>query len=133
MKYSRRIFVSICWVLLGAVLVGCSLAGLIEEFWNGMGTAFLVVGGLQIVKHIRYRTNETYREKVDTENQDERNRFIAGKAWAWAGYLFVLIAAAASIVFKLMGREELMLLASSGVSLMVLLYWLSYMILRKKY
>ena len=72
MKYSRRIFVSICWVLLGAVLVGCSLAGLIEEFWNGMGTAFLVVGGLQIVKHIRYRTNETYREKVDTENQEHR-------------------------------------------------------------
>ena len=86
-----------------------------------------------MIQMIRYQKNETYKEAVDTAMSDERNRFIANKAWAWAGYLFVLIAAAASIVFKLMGREELMLLASSGVSLMVLLYWLSYMVLRKKY
>lgn len=133
MKYSRRIFVSVFWVLLGAVLMGCSLAGLIEEFWNSMGTAFLVVGSLQVVRQIRYRKDKAYREKVDTENRDERNRFLSNKAWAWAGSIFVMTAAAATIVFKLAGREELMMLASGSVCLMIGLYWLSYMVLRRKY
>ena len=133
MKYNRRILVSIFWILLGAALIGCYFAGLVDEFWNGIGTALVVVGGLQAAKYIRYQTNKTYREKLDTESKDERNRFIANKAWAWAGYMFVMIAAVGVIIFKLMGREELMMLASGGVCLMIVLYWGSYMILRKKY
>ena len=93
----------------------------------------LAVGALQVIRQIRYRTNEEYREKFDTESKDERNRFIANKAWAWAGYWFVLIAAVGSIVFKLLGREDLMMLCSGGVCLMILLYWGSYMVLKKKY
>ena len=133
MNYGKRIFVSVFWVLLGAVLAGCSLAGAIEEFWGSMGFALIVTGLLQLVRQVRYRTNAAYREKVDTENQDERNRFLANKAWAWAGYLFVLIAATATIVLKLMGREDLMLMASGSVCLIIMLYWGSYMYLRRKY
>lgn len=133
MKYGKKIFLSIFWVLLGAVLVGCELAGIVDEFWSGMGAAFVVVGGLQIFRQIKYRTDADYKEQVDVAMQDERNRFIRGKAWAWAGYLFVLIAALTSIVLQIVGMEEQAVMASFGVCLLVLLYWGSYMVLRKKY
>ena len=133
MNYGKRIFISMFWVLLGAALVGCNLAGAVDEFWSSMGFALIVTGLLQLVRHARYRTDPAYREKVDTENHDERNRFIANKAWAWAGYFFVLIAAAATVVLKLLGRDDLMLMASGSVCLIVLLYWGSYMYLRRKY
>ena len=64
---------------------------------------------------------------------DERNKFIRLKAWSWAGYLFVMIAAVGSIVFKLVGREDLMMFCSGAVCLVVVLYWVSYIVLKNKY
>lgn len=133
MKYEKRLYLSVFWILLGAVLIGCRAAGLIEEYWGSMGFALAVVGVLQVVRQIRYRTNAEYREKFDTETKDERNRFISNKAWAWAGWWFVMIAAVATIVLKLLGREDLMMMASGSVCVMVLLYWGCYWYLRKKY
>ena len=126
-------FVSLLWVLLGVVLTVCAAAGVLDSYWYSFGMALLVVGGLQLWRQRRYRKNEAYREKVDTETGDERNRFIANKAWAWAGYGFVMIAAVASIAFKIAGREDLMMFCSLSVCLIVLLYWGSYMILKRKY
>lgn len=133
MGKNYRFFLSFFWILLGVVLCICNGLGWIEDYWFSMGFAFIAVGILQVIRHIRYRTNEEYREKFDTESKDERNRFISNKAWAWAGYLFVMVAAIGSIIFKLLDREDLMMLASGSVCLMTLLYWGSYMVLRKKY
>ena len=55
------------------------------------------------------------------------------KAWSWSGYLFVIVAAVGTIVFKLMGKDDLMMLCSGGLCLVILIYYVSYMILRKKY
>ena len=132
-NYGKRIVLSIFWIVLGTVLCACHFAGRIEEYWGSMGFALIIVGILQVIRQIRYRTNKDYQEKFDTNANDERNKFIANKAWAWAGYLFVMVAAVGSIVFKLMGREDLMMLASGSVCLIILLYWGSWMVLRKKY
>ena len=133
MGKNYRFFLSFFWIVLGAVLFVCHASGLIEEYWSSMGFAFIVVGILQVIRYIRYRTNEEYREKFDTESKDERNRFIANKAWAWAGYLFVLTGGVGAIVFKLMGREDLMMMASGCVCLMICFYWVSFLLLRRKY
>lgn len=129
----KQFFMGVFWLVLGLILVLCGNAEIIDDFWSSMGFAFFAVGVLRIIRHIRYCTNEEYREKYDTDVKDERNKFISNKAWAWAGYWFVLIAAVGTITFKLLGREDLMMLASGSVCLMILLYWVSYMILKKKY
>ena len=133
MKYGRRIIVSILWIVLGVVLLGCAVAGLVDAFWSGMGGALLAVGVLQLVRYTRYQTNADYRDKVDTERKDERNRFLSSRAWAWAGYLYVIIAAVATIALKLAGQEALMMMASGSLCVLLMLYWFSYLILRKKY
>ena len=129
----RRMVISVFWIVLGTVLIGLQLAGQVESFWSGMGAGLMVVGILNLLRQLRYRTDGDYRDKVDVEAKDERNRYLANKAWAWAGYLFVLTAAVGTIAFKLAGKEELMMLASGGVCLMLVFYWGSYMILRRKY
>lgn len=133
MRSNKRLIASIVEIALGAVLLVCNLADLLDEFWSGMGVALIVVGGLFLMRQIRYKTNETYRESVDVEVNDERNKYLSMKAWSWAGYLFVLIAAVGAIVFKILGRDELVYAASGSVCLIVVLYWLSSMVLRKKY
>ena len=133
MGKNYRFFLSFFWIALGATLAVCGGTGRLDEFWSGMGFALVLVGLLQVLRNIRYRTNREYREKFDTESNDERNRFISNKAWAWAGYLFVMVAAVGTIVFKLTGREDLMMMASAGVCLMICFYWISYLVLNRKY
>ena len=130
---SRRMILSIFWIVLGTALFGSSMAGLIGDYWSGMGGGFIGVGIAQLVRNIRYLCNDSYREKVDTANADERNRYLSMKAWSWAGYLFVMAAAVATVVFQLLGRQELSMAAAFGVALIVLFYWVSYLLLQKKY
>ena len=133
MKNIKHLIASIVEIAVGAALLICRFAGLVDDFWSGMGTALIVVGALFLLRHIKYRTNETYRESVDVEVNDERNKYISMKAWSWAGYLFVLIAAVGVIVLKVIGQDQLVFFASGSVCLIVVLYWLAYTVLRRKY
>lgn len=133
MKNNWKIVISIFWIIHGAVLFGCQFAGLGDEYWSGMGGAFIGVGVLQLIRQIRYKTDVAYRERVHVENSDERNRFLVNKAWAWAGYWYVMIAAGVSIIAKLLGYDQLSIMAGISICLIIVLYWLSYLFLRKKY
>ena len=130
---NRRWIVSVIWIVLGVVLTVCGMLDMVDEYWSGMGGALIAVGALQLFRYIKYATNDTYRETVNVEKTDERNRYIAMKAWAWAGYSFVMIAAVASIALRIGGRDELSVMAGYGVCLIIVLYWLSWLWLRKKY
>ena len=133
MGKNGRFLLSFFWLLLGIVLCVCNSLGWLEDFWFSMGFTLIILSILQVIRQIRYRTNEEYREKFDTESKDERNRFLANKAWAWAGYLFVLTGGVGTLVFKLLGREDLMRMVSGSVCLMICFYWISFLVLRKKY
>ena len=133
MKNDRRMIASICCVVLGAVLLALGILEVVDEFWSGMGGALIVVGILQVVRFFRYRNNEEYRQKAEIANKDERNHFIRNKAWAWSGYLFVLISAVATIALKIAGQDMLSFAASMALCLLLVLYWVSFLVLSKKY
>ena len=104
-----------------------------DEFWSGMGSALLVIGIIRLLRFYRLKKNDAYREKMETAVTDERNQFIRAKAWSWAGYLFIMVSAVATIIFRILGQDLLCQVASGAVCLMLVLYWVSYFILRKKY
>lgn len=133
MKYSKKIWLSGFWCVLGAILIGLSFAGVVDEFWNGMGSGLFIIGLIQVIKQLRYRSDEEYREQVDIALDDERNKYISSRAWAWAGYLYVLIAAVVVVVARILGYDETSMMAAWSVCLLVAFYWVSYMVLRRKY
>jgi len=133
MKNDRRIVACIIYIFLGAALLTLGVLEILDSFWSGMGGALIAMGIIRMIQILRYSKDESYREKWDVETQDERNHFIRNKAWAWAGYLFVLIAAICTIVFKLLGQELLSMAASFAVCILVLLYWICFLVLKKKY
>lgn len=130
---NKRLIASIVEILLGAALTVCGILGIIDSYWSGMGGGLMGVGIVFLARSIRYKRDPEYKEEYDVEISDERNKFIRLKAWSWAGYLFVMLAAAASIGFKLLGREDLMMFCSISVCIIVVLYWLSYVVLKNKY
>ena len=133
MRQEKKIIISIIWIVLGITLLSLGIAEVVDSYWSGMGSALTVIGLLQLIRFFRFRKDAEYREAVETETKDERNAFLRNKAWAWAGYLFVLFSAVASIVLKIVGHDILSMGASWAVCLIILFYWGAYMILRKKY
>lgn len=133
MKYKRRIIAYIIYIVLGVALFALGVMEIVDSFWSGMGGMLIAMGVIRMIQYLRLSKDDTYREKFELEVKDERNRFIRNKAWAWSGYLFVLISAVSCLIFKLAGQDLLSSAAASAVCLIVVLYWGSYMILRKKY
>ena len=132
MTNKRMIYYTVM-LLVGLVLMSLAFFGKVDEFWNGMGSALAILGAVRLLRGYRLKKNEAYREKVEIAVSDERNQFIRSKAWAWAGYLFIILTGISVIVFKLVGQDLLSQAASWGVCLMLVLYWGAYKVLQKKY
>ena len=123
----------IALIIAGLALIGLGFVEIVDEFWSGMGSALLVIGIIRLLRFYRLKKNEAYRDKMETAVTDERNQFIRMKAWSWAGYLFIMVSAIATIIFRVLGQDLLCQVASGAVCLMLVLYWVSYFVLKKKY
>ena len=132
MKNKDVIFGAI-WLLLGITLTILCCMETLDEFWSGIGSALMVVGIVRLLRSYRLNKSETYREKRKVAETDERFHFIRNKAWAWAGYLFIIICALSAIVFRLLGQDLLCIATGGAVCLMLILFWGCFFILKKKY
>lgn len=128
-----RAILAALYFIIGASIGIYSEFAAIDSFWSGMGAALVVVGTLQMIRIIRYNTSPKYKENTDTALSDERNHFIRAKAWSWVGYTYIIIAAVATIVLKLLDQELLMFFCSGSVCVLLVLYWIFYFILTRKY
>ena len=133
MRGERKPWVQAAEIALGAVLIAGSERFGWRSEWLGMGAALVAVGLLNLLRSLRYVKDADYRERYDTETKDERNVYIRQMAWVWAGTAFILVAGVLSIVFLILKNELMTTVVSSGMCLLLVLYWASYLILRKKY
>ena len=131
---NKKLLLSIFWMILGAVLLGLSIAEVLDSsMYAGMGGALIAVGALQVARNLKYRKDPEYREKVDTEVSDERNSFLRMKSWSWTGYVVVLVEGFGSVAAMVLGKRELQLTLAYSVWLILVVYWISFFIISKKY
>ena len=121
------------WLLLGLVLTLLCCLKPLDEFWSGMGSVLMIIGIARLLRSYRLSKSETYREKREVAETDERFHFIRNKAWAWSGYLFIIICSLGTIIFKLLGKDLLCAVLSCAVCLMLVLFWGCFFVLKKKY
>ncbi len=134
MKRKVRIVMSIVWIVLGLVFLTLSIAGILDSsLFSGIGGGLLAVGALQIIRQVRYSKNAAYREKVDVERNDERNKFISMKSWSLTGIIVVLVNAVGSFIAMMLGHREIQQVMLYSICLIVGVYWITYMILSRKY
>ena len=132
MKKKDIIFGAV-WFLLGLILTVLCCVKNLNNYWSGMGSALLVIGVLRLLRGYRLSNSDTYREQREVAQTDERFHFIRNKAWAWAGYLFIIICALSTIIFKLLGKDLICTIIGGIVCLMLVLFWVCFFILKKKY
>lgn len=131
---NKRIILSIFWVALGITLVILSVIGVIDSsVYAGMGGALAAIGIMQVMRHIRYRRDEKYREQIDIAVCDERNRFLRLQSWGWTGYIVVLVESCGIVIAMITGQHLVEQILVCSVCLMLVVYWLSYLVLSRKY
>lgn len=130
---NKKLALSIFWVVLGLTLFILSVAEVLDDsVYAGMGAALTVIGALQIWRNLKYRRDPEYREKIDIEAGDERNKSIRMQSWAWTGYLFILVAAVASVVAYFLGQAVVQQTLCYSICFMLVVYWLANVILNKR-
>ena len=124
---NKKLALSIFWVVLGLTLFILSVAEVLDDsVYAGMGAA------LAVMRNLKYRRDPEYREKIDIEAGDERNKTIRMQSWAWTGYLFILVAAIASVVAYFMGQLVVQQTLCYSICFMLVVYWLANVILNKR-
>lgn len=131
---NKRLALNIAWVALGLALFVLSVAEVLDSsIYSGFGGMLMAIGGINLVRIARYRSDDTYREKVDTQVVDERNEFLRMKAWSVAGPIIVVAGAIGSVVAMVLGMRSLQLDLSFAVCFVLMAYWVTYLVVSRKY
>lgn len=130
----KRLYWAVSYLALGIILnITAFVTASENEFLSVFGSALLVMGIVRIVRHVRLVRSDAAVKKQEIAETDERNIMLAEKARSWAYSLTITIAGAAVIVLSLLGYQEQVLPLAWLVCGMTLLYWICWIIIRKKY
>jgi len=133
-KMKQRLYVALSYILLGIVLLAAAFAGRSDNyFFSAFGFALMVMGILRLLRYRKITASEQTLRKQELAESDERMRMIAERARSWAFSLSVTIAGIIVIVLSLLGKHDAALPFSWFVCAMVVLYWVCWCIIKRKY
>ena len=133
-KMKQRLYVALSYILLGIVLLAAAFAGRSDNyFFSAFGFALMVMGILRLLRYRKITASEQTMRKQELAESDERMRMMAERARSWAFSLSVTIAGIIVIVLSLLGKHDAALPFSWFVCAMVVLYWVCWCIIKRKY
>lgn len=133
-KMQQRFTIAVVYILLGLALVCTDLVNASDNyFYFSFGLALLLMGVLRLFRYRKITKSDQTMRKQELAEQDERTRMMAERARSWA-FSFSLTAAGIWVIIQnLLGHHEEALPYGWYVCAMVVLYWICFTIIRKKY
>ena len=131
---NKNLVLRIILVVLGLTLIALSVTEVLASpVYAGLGGMLAAVGILQVIHILRYRKDREYRAYADTEENDERNRFLKMKSWSLAGNIAFLLEGIGVVVAAILGQRTVQLVLTCSAGLLLVLYLISLVLLNKKY
>lgn len=131
-KLKLRLYLAIGYIVLGVILIILfNLKGAENSYLSSMGLALIVVGIVRIRNHIIITKNEESIRKQKIAETDERNIAIANKAKSLSFMIYIFMACIAVIVLEILNKTQWVSVISGMVCLLLVIYWVTYLIVRK--
>ncbi|MBE6573711.1 MAG: hypothetical protein E7652_04885 [Ruminococcaceae bacterium] len=132
-KLRTRLYNGILYILLGAVMIaGAFIIKTENDFVSSFGFALIVVGIVRIRNYIIITRSEERIRKQEIAETDERNIAIIHKARSITFSIYILLLCVAVIVLSFLKMHQIAMWLSFSVFLLILIYWISYFIIRKR-
>lgn len=98
-----------------------------------ISAGLIAYGIASLIRDIRYCADPQQAKRTDIRNRDERNIFIAEKARSMSFVITILGLCLSGIILQLLGREAYGQLCLFIVCGACILYFVIYLLLRRKY
>ncbi len=118
--------------VLGLVLLAAALRFNLDSIYSGMGGALIGVSAVRIAMCVYAAKNPDYMKRQQIENTDERNIYLAHRARSIAYSFGILICSAACIAALVLNMRAYGILLGYVVCLFLLLYMVTYFVLKRK-
>lgn len=133
-KLKIRLYLAIGYVVLGiGMILAFNIIGAENEFLSFWGLALVVIGITRMRNYFLITKNEETIKKQEIAESDERNITISEKAKSISFIVYIIATGLAVIVLQLMNNTALAATLSYTVCFLILIYWISYLIIRRKY
>lgn len=133
-KLKFRLLAACLYVIIGAVLIVVSAAGLSRnEQIMAFGIVFVIVGFVRCVRYFQVTKNEETIHAVEVAENDERNVMIMVKARSLTFSLFIMLAGIVMIVLYLLEQSFAAQIIAYTICAFSLLYYICYQIISRKY
>ena len=133
-KMKQRLWIAISYIALGLILVMADAVNHFENyFFSSFGFALVIMGILRIIRHRKTMRDDKSLRKQELAESDERIRMIAERARSWVFSLSVTGAGILVIALSILGHHDAALPFAWYVCGMVILYWICFFVIRKKY
>ena len=130
----NSVYFYIVYTIIGILLWTLStITHTIDTFWSGFGAGLVILSVFRFLQFYRYKTNTVYAQKINLQNKDERNRFLADKARSFAYFYGILACALFCILFQIIGYKEASFTLGYVICLFLILYYVGYHWLKRKY
>lgn len=133
-KLKKRLYFAIEYIVIGAALILLQFTGRVSsEMSSCFGAAFAVCGVVRVVQYVRLLNDKNRMEQREIAEKDERNVMLWEKARSLAFGIYVLLAGWATIVSYAIHLEFVGQIIAYALCALVVIYWLCYMIIKRKY
>ena len=133
-KLKLRLNTGIVYCVIGAILIVADIFLNFENYFiSNYSITLLLLGILRIVQNKRITKSEKAMHKCEVAETDERNKMIAERAKSWAFSCSIFLAGIIVIVLSVLGYHDQAQPFGWFVCAMITLYWIFWLIARKKY
>ena len=133
-KLQARLYIAVSYIVIGLLLIAADALNHFEnQFFFSFGITLIVMGILRLIRHRKITRDDASIHRQEVAETDERTLMMIEKARSWTFSYSVLIAGIAVIVLSLMGYHDQAQPFAWYVCGQIGLFWVCWLIIRKKY
>ena len=133
-KLKLRLITAIIYAVVGVlIIIGVVIAKPDNAFISSFGVALAVMGIARLRNYFLITRNEETLRKQEITETDERNLSIVNKARSAAFYIYFMLSGVTVIVLSFLGLHEAAKWIACSVMLLAVIYWICYLVYRKKF
>lgn len=132
-KLKTRLYLAICYILSGITLIVVfNVMDNPNEYLSTFGLVLTVLGIARLVRYLRITKTEETVKKQQILETDERNVAIVNKAKAMTFNVFVILLSITIIVLQFLNFEAYVQILFYVLCAVLVIYWISYYIIRAR-